>query len=132
MTNLLEICKENHVSYWLVRKNMKEKGMSIEDAIKNAKPRKRTMYYLNGIPLVHVCREQNVKIETVISRVHRGMTIEEAFNSLVLKKQRIPKKARLFFAVDVLNKILKQDDISEIKKIVEDALFKIGDINDKA
>lgn len=126
--DIAEICKENHVPYGIVQKNMKEKGMSIEDAIKNAKPRKRTMYYLNGRPLAHICKEQNIKIETVISRMRRGMTIEEAFNSLVLKKQRVQKKARLFFAVDVLNNILKQDDISEIKKIVEDALFKIGDV----
>lgn len=126
--NLSEYCKENHVPYWLVRKNMKEKGMSLEDAVKNAKPRKHTIYYLNGRPLAHICKEQNIKIETVISRMRRGMTIEEAFNSLVLKKQRVQKKARLFFAVEVLNNILKQDDISEIKKIVEDALFKIGDV----
>lgn len=126
--SLVDICKENHVPYWLVRKNMKEKGMSLEDAVKNAKPRKRTMYYLNGRPLIHVCKEQNIKIETVISRTRRGMTIEEAFNSLVLKRQRVQKKARLFFAVDVLNQILEQDDINEIKKIVEDALFKIGDV----
>lgn len=126
--NIAQICKENHVAYGIVRKNMKEKGMSIEDAIKNVKPRKHTMYYLNGRPLVHACKEQNIKIETVISRMRRGMTIEEAFNSLVLKRQRVPKKARLFFAVDTLNQILEQDDISEIKKIVEDALFKIGDV----
>ena len=126
--NLSEYCKENHVPYWLVRKNMKEKGMSLEDAVKNAKPRRHTIYYMNGRPLVHACKEQNIKIETVISRMRRGMTIEEAFNSLVLKRQRVQKKARLFFAVDVLNQILEQDDIIEIKKIVEDALFKIGDV----
>ena len=94
--NIAQICKENHVPYWLVRKNMKEKGMSLEEAVKNAKPRKHTIYYLDGKPLVHACKEQNIKIETVISRMRRGMTIEEAFNSLVLKRQRVPKKLACF------------------------------------
>lgn len=131
--SLVDICKENHVPYWLVRKNIKERGMSIEDAIKNGKPsRKHVVHYLNGVPLVQACRENNIRIETVLARVKRGETIEDAFNAVLKKSKTVSKAKRYYFAVGAIFDILKQDSLDKAKEIAKTTLKQIDELNDKA
>lgn len=130
--SLVDICKENHVPYWLVRKNIKERGMSIEDAIKNAKPsRTHVVHYLNGVPLVRACRENNIRIETVLARVKRGETIEDAFNAVLKKSKTVSKAKRYYFVVGALFDILKQGSLDKAKEIAKTTLQQIDELTDK-
>lgn len=84
---LSSYCKRNNLSYAAIFKRIDEKGMSIDEAIKNYIPRKGRLdnhvkYFYKGQSL-YAYFKQNTKVyQRCRNLIRAGMSIEEAIKAV--------------------------------------------------
>lgn len=83
--NLKEIAKQNHLDYLQLYRRVKQKGMTIDDAIADCQKNKES----GEENLQQIAVEKGIKYATLYKRVKRlGWTIEEAVAGKKRKKEK--------------------------------------------
>ena len=92
-TTVRQYCLKNNISYWGIYGRL-DRGETVEQAFNRPRSKKHPYLFYKGQAWVSYCGGVNTKLyRRIASRMHNGMTFEQAVSSLESKYGK-KKKAR--------------------------------------
>lgn len=93
--------KEKHISPTTIRRIMRERLLTLPEAIEEAE-KKKSKYQYNGVALWQLAKERGININTFWTRMRKGLPVEEILKDVVRKHNPLNKTLK-----SLINKLNK-------------------------
>ena len=112
---LKEYCKEHNICYGTIINRINRRGFSLEEAInipirntekENKENDHKNKYFYDGKPLKEYCKEHNICYGTIVIRINKGLSLEEAI------KKPINQATKNFYKGMSVRKYCKENNIN--------------------